>query len=165
MCPEEDPWGTGGGGLRKEGCHSNQDDRGCWHATSLQQELLQSSLPLPCFLLRLVEFVKSPQKRCHHQCQSRIDWEGLVGVKRSVSPISCIGCSFFGAPGAFVSCASFSSFSSVSANPSGRVRDRDRRELSSCSCVCCCLWKGVTCVAELLLLIPRILKGGDCILG
>ena len=34
---------------------------GCWRAASSQQELLQSSLPLPCFLLHHVELEKSPQ--------------------------------------------------------------------------------------------------------
>ena len=94
-------------------------------------------------------------------------WEGLVGVKRSVSSISHELSSFLGAPGAFVSCASFSSFSSASASPKGRVRDWDRRELSgSCvCCCCCCLWRGVTCVAGIAVVNPKDSEGWDCILG
>ena len=93
-------------------------------------------------------------------------WESLVGVSNSVSSISCEGCSFLGAPRTFGALFSFSSFSSTSTNPSGRVQDQDRRELSgSCVCCCCCLWRGLSACWGLLLLIPRIPKGGDCILG
>ena len=84
-------------------------------------------------------------------------WESLVGVNKSVSSISRIGCSFFGTPRAFV-LLSFSSFSSALANPSLRVHDWDRRELSclSCSCICCCcLWRGVTCVAGITVVDPE----------
>ena len=94
--------------------------------------------------------------------------KSVVGVSRSVSSVSCERSGFFGAPGAFGSLFSFSSVSSASASPNGRVRDRDSRELSllSCSCVCC-LWRGVTCVAGIVVIDPedsewRGLHAGVC---
>ena len=134
--------------MRKEGYCSNQDNMGCWHAASSQQELLQPPLPLPRFCL-----VMQSSRRVHKNTiviniSCGLYQKSVIGVKRSVSSISHIGLSFLGAPGAFVSLISFSSLSSASANPSRRVQDRDRRELSGCSCSCiCCLWRGVTCVA------------------
>ena len=99
-------------------------------------------------------------KSCCGVCQ-----KSLIRVNRSMSSISCEGRSgFFGAPGTCF--GALLSFSSTSANPSRRVHDWDRRELSLLSCSCSLAFGGVLPAwRELLLLILRILKGGDCILG
>ena len=159
VVPGGGPWGI-------EGCCSNQDDRGCWRATSSQQELPHEPLPHCCFPLHCMELEKSLQKRCHHQGQPQVGLGSLIGVSNSMSSISHKGCSFFGAPGAFGALFSFFSFSPCWPTLAEGFETGIGGSCPAAPCpVSAAFGGGLPAWQGLLLLILRILKGGDCILG